>query len=64
MHTHTTRMHAHTQDWPPKFDTYLKLKYFWFIFVFLNLIWVVVPLYLYYEAYVRLRQMVERTKSE
>lgn len=52
------------QDWPPKFDTYLKLKYFWFIFVFLNLIWVVVPLYLYYEAYVRLRQMVERTKSE
>lgn len=56
--------HTHTQDWPPRFDTYLKLKYFWFIFVFLNMIWVVIPLYLYYEAYVKLRQLIEKPKLD
>ena len=28
---------------PPKFDTYIKIKYFWIVFVFLNGIWVVLP---------------------
>ena len=42
---------APTQDWPPKFDTYLKLKYFWFVFVCLNGIWVVIPFYIYWRTY-------------
>lgn len=52
------------QDWPPKFDSYLKLKYFWFIFVFLNGIWIVVPLYFYYEVYCRLHRALSKYKLE
>ncbi|XP_003385787.1 PREDICTED: 3-beta-hydroxysteroid-Delta(8),Delta(7)-isomerase-like [Amphimedon queenslandica] len=37
--------------WPPKFDSYLKLKYFWFIFVCLNHIWVFLPLTVIYKSY-------------
>ena len=31
------------QDWPPTFDSFEKVFYFWIIFVFANSIWVVVP---------------------
>ena len=48
------------QDWPPRFNTYLKLKYFWFVFVFLNGIWVVIPFYIYYRAYRQLDLMIEK----
>lgn len=51
------------QDWPPKFDSYLKLKYFWFVFVFLNGIWVVIPFYIYYRAYHELDTLI-RGKSK
>ncbi|XP_068672107.1 emopamil-binding protein-like [Montipora capricornis] len=30
-------------DWPPKFDSFEKVFYFWTIFVFANGIWIVVP---------------------
>ena len=29
--------------WPPTFDSYIKLKYFWAIFVGCNLVWLIVP---------------------
>ena len=51
-------VHVHSQDWPPQFDTYLKLKYFWFVFVFLNGIWVVIPFYVYYRAYKQLGALI------
>jgi len=47
------------QDWPPRFDSYLNLKYFWFVFVFLNSIWIVVPLYHYYNAYLELERLFQ-----
>ena len=31
------------QDWPPKFDTFEKVFYFWLIYVGANIVWVVVP---------------------
>ena len=31
------------QDWPPTFDSFEKVFYFWTIFVFANSIWIVVP---------------------
>ncbi len=29
--------------WPPTFDSYIKIKYFWIIFVGCNLVWIIVP---------------------
>ena len=31
------------QDWPPTFDSFEKVFYFWTIFVFGNTVWIVVP---------------------
>ena len=31
------------QDWPPTFDSFEKVFYFWIVFVFANSIWIVVP---------------------
>ncbi|XP_064392725.1 uncharacterized protein LOC135340335 [Halichondria panicea] len=38
-------IHLPTHDfiWPPTFDSYIKLKYFWAIFVGCNLVWLIVP---------------------
>ena len=36
---------------PPKFDSYLKLKYFWGIFVFANGVWIVLPTLIMVGAY-------------
>ena len=52
------------QDWPPRFDSYLKLKYFWFIFIFLNSIWIVVPIYYYYEVYCKLNKALGKYKLD
>jgi hypothetical protein len=45
------------QDWPPRFDSYLKLKYFWFVFVLLNGVWVVIPFYIYCRTYLFLSKI-------
>ena len=31
------------QDWPPKFDSFEKIFYFWMIYVGANLVWITVP---------------------
>ena len=50
------------QDWPPTFDSYNKIKYFWFVFVFLNSIWIFVPIYFYYDVYRRLSKALTQAK--
>ena len=52
------------QDWPPTFEGYLKLKYFWFVFVFLNLIWVVVPTLIMISAYNDLSRIFNEKNTE
>ncbi len=52
------------QDWPPTFDSYYKFKYFWFVFIFLNGIWIAVPLYFYYDAYVKLEKALAKYKLD
>ncbi len=47
-----------SQDWPPRFDSYIKIKYFWFVFVFLNNIWVVLPLWVIFNAYRNLGRII------
>ncbi|XP_065891805.1 uncharacterized protein [Dysidea avara] len=43
------------ESWPPKFDTYEKLKYFWGVFVGLNPIWILVPISLYFSTWRKMR---------
>ena len=50
------------QDWPPTFSSYNKIKYFWFVFVFLNSIWIFVPIYFYYDVYRRLNKALSAAK--
>ena len=59
------------QDWPPiptnfgcDFETYLKVKYFYIIYIFLNNIWVAVPLYVYYNSYKSLAALLAPKKKE
>lgn len=47
-------MYIQDWKWPPTFDTYLKIKYFWLIFVGCNLVWIIIPLYIFLYS---LRQM-------
>ena len=39
------------------FDSRLKLKYFWLIFVGCNLVWVVIPLYVMVYTFTELRAL-------
>lgn len=41
-------------DWPPSFDSFEKVFYFWTIFVFANSIWIFVPSLIMYQT---LREM-------
>lgn len=49
--------------WPPKFDSYLKLKYFWLIFVGCNMVWIIVPLYIYYSTFRDLSRLLTKAKK-
>lgn len=49
-------------DWPPTFNSYNKIKYFWFIFIFLNNIWIWVPIYFYYDVYRKLSKALSQSK--
>jgi cholestenol delta-isomerase len=44
----------------PSFDSYLKLKYFWFVYVFMNNVWTLIPVYVCYQAYVSLGKAVDQ----
>ena len=50
-------------QWPPTFSGYLKLKYFWFIFVCLNWIWIVLPTIVIAKAYYQLEEMIIKNKN-
>jgi len=56
-------LHAMLQDWPPTFDSYLKVKYFWAVFVCANLIWISVPLYIYWYTLKELRRLLAKEKT-
>lgn len=45
------------QDLPPTFEGYLKLKYFWFVFIGLNSLWIIVPTCVVISAYRDLSQI-------
>jgi hypothetical protein len=42
----------------------MKFKYFWFVYIFLNSIWIVVPIYFYYDAYMKLKKALAKYKLE
>lgn len=42
----------------------MKLKYFWFIHIFLNTIWIVVPIYFYYDVYKKLQRALAKYKLD
>ena len=56
--SHFSHPHTLTQDWPPRFDTYLKVKYFWLVFICLNSIWIVVPCLVFWKTYKELGELV------
>ena len=43
------------ESWPPTFDSYIKLKYFWFVFVCLNSFWMIIPLILYWSTWQQMK---------
>lgn len=51
-------------NWPPKFDTYLKLKYFWFIGVFCNGVWLTIPTLCIIAAYYEMKAMLGNPKKD
>jgi len=44
-------------DWPPKFDSFEKIFYFWTIYVFANSIWVVVPTIILLQTFSEMRNV-------
>ena len=55
-----------SQDWPnPTFDGYLKIKYFWVIFVGCNAVWIVIPVLVYCWTFSEMaRLMSTKTKQQ
>ncbi len=51
------------QDWPPSFDSYLKIKYFWSVFVFCNFIWITVPTYILWVTFHKLKRLLDKDKA-
>lgn len=51
------------KDWPPTFDSYMKIKYFWFVFVFCNIIWTSIPTYFLWNTYRELRRLLHTDKK-
>lgn len=54
---------AWSQDWPPLFDSYLKVKYFWVIFVGCNAVWIVVPLLIYWWTFREMGRAMGKRKT-
>lgn len=52
------------QDWPPTFEGYLKLKYFWFVFIFLNSLWVIIPAGIMISSYNDLNRIFSEKNAE
>ena len=58
-------MYSYVQDWPwPTFDSYLKLKYFWLIFVGCNGVWIVVPLLVYRHTFSEMASLLQNKTSK
>ena len=49
--------------WPPSFDGYLKIKYFWIIFVGCNMVWIIVPLCIYLNTFKELSKLYTKAKQ-
>ena len=50
-------------SWPPVFDSYLKVKYFWLIFVGCNAVWIVIPLYIYISTFKEMSKLLHKVKQ-
>lgn len=58
-------MYSYVQDWPwPTFNSYLKLKYFWLIFVGCNGVWIVVPLLVYWHTFSEMASLLQDKTSK
>ena len=53
-----------SQDWkwPPMFDSYWKIKYFWLIFIGCNFIWIAIPLYIYSYSLQQMKKQFSKHK--
>lgn len=51
------------QDWPPTFDSFEKVFYFWTIFVFANSIWIVVPITIMLQTLSEMREVYNPSRS-
>jgi cholestenol delta-isomerase len=62
---HCNFSHLPSPDWPwPRFDSYLKIKYFWLIFVGCNGVWIVVPLLVYWHTFSEMSKLPTTAKSK
>jgi hypothetical protein len=50
--------------WPPKFDSYFKVKYFWIIFVGLNPIWIIIPIIAMIMSYYDIEKQSNQKKKK
>jgi hypothetical protein len=55
-------------DWPPQFNSYYEFKYFWFVFIGLNLVWFVIPITLMCQSIAAMdpakQQLMQDSKKE
>lgn len=60
---HVGFKHLPTDDWPPTLDGYLKLKYFWGMFIGCNFIWIGVPMFVYFCTFYEMQALLGKEKK-